>query len=116
MQFYCSEQMQNRELNTCKQDIYSFLHFLLPTNTEPDMIRRFSCLVNMLYLIEILHQTTTQTGTMQGSVGCILLKFYIKPQLRICSVPEAVGCILLKFYIKPQQQRSLGFSYVVVSY
>ena len=35
MQFYCSEQMQNRELNTCKQDIYSFLHFLLPTNTEP---------------------------------------------------------------------------------
>jgi len=27
--------MQNRELNTCKQDIYSFLHFLLPTNTEP---------------------------------------------------------------------------------
>ena len=36
MQFYCSEQMQNRELNTCKQDIYSFLHFLLPTNTEPN--------------------------------------------------------------------------------
>ena len=35
MQFYCSEQMQNRELNTCKQDIYSFLHFSLPTNTEP---------------------------------------------------------------------------------
>ena len=27
--------MQNRELNTCKQDIYSFLHFSLPTNTEP---------------------------------------------------------------------------------
>ena len=27
--------MQNRELNTCKQDIYSFLHSRLPTNTEP---------------------------------------------------------------------------------
>mgnify|MGYP006987242740 CR=1 FL=1 len=27
--------MQNRELNTCKQDIYSFLRFSLPTNTEP---------------------------------------------------------------------------------
>lgn len=26
--------MQNRELNTCKQDIYSFLRFSLPTNTE----------------------------------------------------------------------------------
>ena len=39
MQFYCSEHMQNRELNTCKQDIYSFLHFLLPTNTEPNAVR-----------------------------------------------------------------------------
>ena len=27
--------MQNRGLNTCKQDIYSFLRFSLPTNTEP---------------------------------------------------------------------------------
>ena len=35
MQFYCSEQMQNRELNTCKQDIYSFLRFSLPTKPEP---------------------------------------------------------------------------------
>ena len=35
MLFYCSEQMQNRELNTCKHDIYSFLHIPLPTNTEP---------------------------------------------------------------------------------
>ena len=40
MLFYCSEQMQNRGLNTCKQDIYSFLHFSLPTNTEPFGVRR----------------------------------------------------------------------------
>ena len=33
--------MQNRELNTCKHDIYSFLRFSLPTNTEPVMVRRF---------------------------------------------------------------------------
>lgn len=31
MLFYCSKQMQNRELNTCKQDVYSFLRFSLPT-------------------------------------------------------------------------------------
>lgn len=31
--------MQNRELNTCKHDIYSFLHVRLPTNTEPYEIR-----------------------------------------------------------------------------
>ena len=33
--------MQNRELNTCKQDIYSFLRFSLPTNTEPEEIGGF---------------------------------------------------------------------------
>ncbi len=34
-----------------------------------------------LYLIEILHQTTTMRGVVAASCGCILLKFYIKPQL-----------------------------------
>ena len=33
-----------------------------------------------LYLIEILHQTTTAVLDDADSVGCILLKFYIKPQ------------------------------------
>jgi hypothetical protein len=27
--------MQNRELNTCKQDIYSFLRFSFPTKPGP---------------------------------------------------------------------------------
>ena len=34
-----------------------------------------------LYLIEILHQTTTRTAAALISIGCILSKFYIKPQL-----------------------------------
>ena len=34
-----------------------------------------------LYLIEILHQTTTQTLPEIWHIGCILSKFYIKPQL-----------------------------------
>ena len=33
-----------------------------------------------LYLIEILHQTTTSSGVSVNSLGCILSKFYIKPQ------------------------------------
>ena len=37
-------------------------------------------LVVPLYLIEILHQTTTATGEVMKYDGCILLKFYIKPQ------------------------------------
>ena len=33
-----------------------------------------------LYLIEILHQTTTASSPQAWSFGCILSKFYIKPQ------------------------------------
>ena len=33
-----------------------------------------------LYLIEILHQTTTMIGINIGKCSCILSKFYIKPQ------------------------------------
>ena len=35
---------------------------------------------NPLYLIEILHQTTTASDGRQRQASCILLKFYIKPQ------------------------------------
>lgn len=35
-----------------------------------------------LYLIEILHQTTTHCKCIQFTLCCILSKFYIKPQLR----------------------------------
>ena len=55
-----------------------------------------------LYLIEILHQTTTETSGVPAEPGCILSKFYIKPQR--CQDPEWCPpcCILSKFYIKPQ--------------
>ena len=36
----------------------------------------------MLYLIEILHQTTTYIQCGLILLSCILSKFYIKPQLR----------------------------------
>ena len=55
-----------------------------------------------LYLIEILHQTTT-FGVRQWTVnGCILSKFYIKPQPYDLSLTLKFCCILSKFYIKPQ--------------
>ena len=43
MLFYCSKHMRKRELNACKQDIYSFLHFSLPTNPEPERAVLFFC-------------------------------------------------------------------------
>ena len=81
--------------------------------------------IGLLYLIEILHQTTTESFSLlpppggcilskfyikpqpyknyyANKQGCILSKFYIKPQPKISSVLAVVGCILSKFYIKPQ--------------
>ena len=91
-----------------------------------------------LYLIEILHQTTTHCKCIQFTLCCILSKFYIKPQHeplashipRCCILSKfyikpqlgpqchyrQFGCILSKFYIKPQHRRT-RFGYIrVVSY
>ena len=69
-----------------------------------------------LYLIEILHQTTTRSTVSRNNAGCILSKFYIKPQQRVRHKVGHSCCILSKFYIKPQQQRSLPDFVNVVSY
>ena len=59
-----------------------------------------------LYLIEILHQTTTDTFAPLSVACCILSKFYIKPQLLAYYLGSHFGCILSKFYIKPQRETS----------
>ena len=58
--------------------------------------------VTSLYLIEILHQTTTRNRIFRPILSCILSKFYIKPQLSLPGLFCRNGCILSKFYIKPQ--------------
>ena len=69
-----------------------------------------------LYLIEILHQTTTKLWAKVMSPCCILSKFYIKPQL--CGAPSfsVHSCILSKFYIKPQPSATRPRRRIVVSY
>ena len=69
-----------------------------------------------LYLIEILHQTTTHCKCIQFTLCCILSKFYIKPQLRRLSNYSWWCCILSKFYIKPQLLMSTSSTKFVVSY
>ena len=69
-----------------------------------------------LYLIEILHQTTTAPSSPLLFYCCILSKFYIKPQRRIPTVLVACCCILSKFYIKPQPIGHKGVQVCVVSY
>ena len=61
----------------------------------------------LLYLIEILHQTTTRIVSL--CVASLLYLIEILHQTTTCGKCEDClrRCILLKFYIKPQQQRSL---------
>ena len=55
-----------------------------------------------MYLIEILHQTTTNRALLEITSSCILSKFYIKPQHTGLDLNLGHRCILSKFYIKPQ--------------
>ena len=70
----------------------------------------------MLYLIEILHQTTTRCQICFSSPRCILSKFYIKPQHLTLIGKNNLSCILSKFYIKPQLRDWLRYVCTVVSY
>ena len=78
--------------------------------------RRTSQIDRPLYLIEILHQTTTLRLIELAKQGCILSKFYIKPQPCHRHRVRWLRCILSKFYIKPQRQRRNRRSHNVVSY
>ena len=69
-----------------------------------------------LYLIEILHQTTTHCKCIQFTLCCILSKFYIKPQHEPLASHIPRCCILSKFYIKPQQRANVMRNLRVVSY
>ena len=85
--------------------IYIYVNFcciLLKFYIKPQLSLSESRRERLLYLIEILHQTTTLLLLPRRSFCCILLKFYIKPQLRVLSIECHPRCILLKFYIKPQ--------------
>ena len=70
----------------------------------------------VLYLIEILHQTTTARAALLPLRCCILSKFYIKPQPSARVRELLKGCILSKFYIKPQQRVRHNIGHSVVSY
>ncbi len=58
---------------------------------------------SLLFLISILHQTTTKNMPSLILMCCFLFQFYIKPQLYDCAVIPIPGCFLFQFYIKPQQ-------------
>ena len=66
----------NLEWTATKPELLYLIEILHQTTTRRNVKRS----PGSLYLIEILHQTTTIRDTCQIGKSCILSKFYIKPQ------------------------------------
>ena len=60
-----------------------------------------------LFLIPILHQTTTDNRVLSLHSGCSSFQFYIKPQLSPAIPRKAFCCSSFQFYIKPQRSPAL---------
>ena len=70
----------------------------------------------MLYLIEILHQTTTSLAVFWPLLLLYLIEILHQTTTAALHPELTDGCILLKFYIKPQRYRLCHSKKVVVSY
>ena len=70
----------------------------------------------MLYLIEILHQTTTNIPTALWAPRLYLIEILHQTTTYGVDVMRLLCCILSKFYIKPQQMAITNCGVGVVSY
>ena len=70
----------------------------------------------LLYLIEILHQTTTSLALASSSSTLYLIEILHQTTTRRYSFSLLGCCILSKFYIKPQQLPLQRYPIGVVSY
>ena len=69
-----------------------------------------------LYLIEILHQTTTMVPATLSTLELYLIEILHQTTTQLVNSSITVSCILLKFYIKPQLDELPAKDYLVVSY
>ena len=79
--------------------VVSYFHF-----TSNHNIRLFRHRFIRLFLISILHQTTTQVHKQKLRKRCFLFPFYIKPQHLSFAFTDGSCCFLFPFYIKPQRR------------
>ena len=77
---------------------------------------RFGCGDRRLYLIEILHQTTTVTDDHPRATQLYLIEILHQTTTIRFSMSDRLRCILSKFYIKPQHSACVCRSSSVVSY
>ena len=89
-----------------------YIFILHQTTTE---CRRLARML-LLYYIFILHQTTTSNLSRILLTCCIISSFYIKPQRHINLIIMFMSCIISSFYIKPQQLTDCMFGYAQLYY
>ena len=70
----------------------------------------------MLYLIRVLHQTTTKDKEKKHSVKLYLIRVLHQTTTLYKSDQFSVSCILFVFYIKPQHKAGTTEAQFVVSY
>ena len=70
----------------------------------------------VLYLIEILHQTTTSRRRHKRKKALYLIEILHQTTTLELEMSAQQRCILSKFYIKPQLRFTLFFQFIVVSY
>ena len=78
------------------------LLFLIPILHQTTTYERSGKRCALLFLIPILHQTTTAMQTSTSSRCCFSFQFYIKPQHFFAWPRCGDGCFSFQFYIKPQ--------------
>ena len=93
--------------NSCNYAAFQYCRlYLIEILHQTTTVVQRELLGAVLYLIEIPHQTTTDGDDVVAQVRCILSKFHIKPQQYILPFVPNPGCILSKFHIKPQLTRT----------
>ena len=101
---------------TCSPQAWSFLLYLIEILHQTTTILQLPPIASSLYLIEILHQTTTPFSPMSQKYGCILSKFYIKPQLDPRSI-NAYGVVSYRNSTSNHNKSiPINFRVLVVSY
>ena len=76
--------------------------FLIPILHQTTTYICYKSMNGKLFLIPILHQTTTIAWVVHKQWGCSSFQFYIKPQHLKSSSFSPERCSSFQFYIKPQ--------------
>ena len=92
--------------NSCNYAAFQYcLLYLIEILHQTTTPSAAECPACGLYLIEILHQTTTGRGPRRGVRQLYLIEILHQTTTMLVASGSILSCILLKFYIKPQRHR-----------